>query len=51
MKVRKRMRDRGEKKDFDQVRKHTRMRRMRDERFHEAQDMSEFKDRKEQLNE
>ena len=36
-----------EKKDFDQVREYTRM---SDERFLEAQDMSEFKYRKEKLN-
>ena len=54
MKVRKRLRcrenkkKRKKKKDFDKVREYTRM---SDERFLEAQDMSEFKDRKEQLNE
>jgi len=54
MKVRKRPRDkdkeRKKKKDFDQVREYTRMRRINDERFLEAQDMSEFKDGKDKLN-
>ena len=34
-------------KNFDQVREYTRMKRMGDERLHEAQDMSETKIRKE----
>ena len=54
MKVRKRVRDKEKerkKKDFDQVREYTRMIRMNDERFLKAQDMSEFKDGKEKLNE
>ena len=52
MKVRKRVRDRAKKKgggEFDQVREYTRMRRMSDERFLEAQDKSEFKGGKEKL--
>ena len=52
MKVRKRLRcrekkKRKKKKNFNQVREYTRM---SDERFLEAQDMSEFKYRKEKLN-
>ena len=39
------------KKDFDQVREYTRMRRMSKERFLKAQTISEFKDAKEKLNE
>ena len=50
MKVRRRVRER-KKKDFDQVREYTRMRRTSDERFLKAQTMSEFKDGKEKLNE
>ena len=49
MKVRKRVRDREKKKDFNQVREYTRMRRMSDERFLGAQDMSEFKDEREKM--
>ena len=51
--VRKRVRDiekERKKKDFDQVREYTRMRRMSDERFLETQDMSEFKYGKYKLN-
>ena len=52
MKVRKRGRDREKKKeDFNQVKQYTRMTRMSNERFLEAQDFSEFKDGKEKLNE
>ena len=52
--VRKRVRDiekERKKKDFDQVREYTKMRRMNDERFLEAQDMNEFKDGKAKSNE
>ena len=40
-----------EKRDFDQVREYTRIRRISYERFLETQDIGELKDRKEKLNE
>lgn len=58
MKVRKSVREiernnnrRKKRKEFDQVRECTRMQSIGDERFLEVQNMSEFKDRKEQSNE
>ena len=47
MKVRNRVRDRNKNKNFNLVREYIRMKRMGDERLHEAQDMSKTKIRKE----